>query len=274
MCVDACFTQKRCRAPHDPPLRHPTSVFVPEAEVNAVEAEVLRARSVNNSGRPRKRRTTVVHEQEDRSMPLSDAILDSCESSFKAADERRQKASTQYFEDTGLMALLCRHDQVLWLVNMHSAGEKQHYVIALLKKLFAHIPADVTVCVLYDIACQLQRSCIKWGFLSDDLLRTMFAVSCFHAYAHVAACQALNHPRKCVGCGLSDGEGCERLWSGFRPLISPLRVTGVSIIVSDCCLRSDNLLPVPQSPLHSRCTGPAPKEHVSVKACKLDCKVD
>jgi hypothetical protein len=49
------------------------------------------------------------------------SILDGCSESFTAADERRQKASTQFFSDTGLMAMLCRHDRVLWLVNMTSA---------------------------------------------------------------------------------------------------------------------------------------------------------
>ena len=44
---------------------------------------------------------------------MSDQVLDNCEASFKAADERRQKASTRFFGDTGLMALVCRHDQLL-----------------------------------------------------------------------------------------------------------------------------------------------------------------
>jgi hypothetical protein len=51
-------------------------------------------------------------------------VLDGCHKSFTAADEKRQKASTQFFSDTRLMALLYRHDCVLWLSNMTSAGEK------------------------------------------------------------------------------------------------------------------------------------------------------
>ena len=60
----------------------------------------------------------------DMKVPAS--VLDGCHESFAAADEKRRKASTNFFSDTGLMALLCRHDRVLWLVNMTSAGEKQH----------------------------------------------------------------------------------------------------------------------------------------------------
>ncbi|EEB98567.1 hypothetical protein MPER_01902 [Moniliophthora perniciosa FA553] len=38
------------------------------------------------------------------------------------------------------MGLLCRHDRVLWLANMTSAGERQHYVLVLLETLFKHLP--------------------------------------------------------------------------------------------------------------------------------------
>ncbi|KAG1792505.1 uncharacterized protein HD556DRAFT_1432641 [Suillus plorans] len=82
-----------------------------------------------------------------------------------------------------------------------SVGEKQHYALALIKKLFDNLPTDMTVGLLYDI-----------GF--------------FHAYGHQWACQIIYHPRKCEGFGLSDGEGCECLWSALKHLIAPLRVSG------------------------------------------------
>ncbi|EDR07472.1 uncharacterized protein LACBIDRAFT_327986 [Laccaria bicolor S238N-H82] len=68
-----------------------------------------------------------------------------CGDSFTAADEKQVKASTQFFSDTGLMALLCEHDRVLWLVNMTSAGEKQHYALVLLEHLFNHLPSTARV---------------------------------------------------------------------------------------------------------------------------------
>ncbi|KIK91623.1 hypothetical protein PAXRUDRAFT_59669, partial [Paxillus rubicundulus Ve08.2h10] len=51
---------------------------------------------------------------------------------FPAADEKHQKASTCFFADTGLMGLLCHHDCVLWLINMTSPGERQHYTLVLI----------------------------------------------------------------------------------------------------------------------------------------------
>ncbi|KIN98925.1 hypothetical protein M404DRAFT_156394 [Pisolithus tinctorius Marx 270] len=93
---------------------------------------------------------------------------------------------------------------------MTSAGEKQHYALVLVKHLFDHLPAKMTVGLLYDIGCQLEHSCQKWKLLDDGILsRLKFGISVFHAYGHQWPCQLVYHPHKCVGFGLSDGEGCE-----------------------------------------------------------------
>lgn len=105
--------------------------------------------------RPARKRT------KGTSAKLGDDILDECESSFLAAQEKVTKASKNYYADTGLMALLCRHDRVLFLVNMTTPGERQHYALALLEQLFQQLPSDWNVGVLYDIACQLSRSIEK-----------------------------------------------------------------------------------------------------------------
>ena len=109
---------------------------------------------------------------------------------------------------------------------MTSAGEKQHYVLCLLDKLFAHIPAAMRIGVLYDIGCQLHRSCMKYNFLPDTQGRIVFGISVFHAYGHQWPCQIVYHPRKCPGFGLTDGEGCEWFWSSIKLLIPSLRVSG------------------------------------------------
>ncbi|KAI4294109.1 hypothetical protein K525DRAFT_291263 [Schizophyllum commune Loenen D] len=110
---------------------------------------------------------------------------------------------------------------------MTTAGESQYYAIALVQKLFEELPQHATVGLLYDIACQLHRSCVKWGLLSQYLPRLRFAVSVFHAYGHQWACQLIYHPRKREGFGLSDGEGCECFWNAIKLLIPSLRVSGM-----------------------------------------------
>ncbi|KAJ3978406.1 hypothetical protein F5890DRAFT_1422634 [Lentinula detonsa] len=129
------------------------------------------------------------------------------------------------------MAMLCCHDRVLWLVNMTSPGERQHYALALIDQLFKNLPSGFTVSLLYDISCSIHRSCVKWGFLDAYLSRLTFAISVFHAYGHGWACQCVYHSRKCNGFGLSDGEGCERFWHSISKLIAYLRICGVCFFV-------------------------------------------
>ncbi|KAI6039435.1 hypothetical protein EDC04DRAFT_2867975 [Pisolithus marmoratus] len=202
VCLDACFTQKWTNNPHnsathDPP--NPTNtVFIPESEVKAMEMFIDK------------------HVEDGMKVPVS--ALDGCGESFHAADERWKKASTSFFADTGLMALLCCHDHVLWL---------QHYALVLLKYLFDHLLTTTTVGLLYDIGCQLEHSCHKWKLLDKGILsRLKFGISVFHAYGHQWPCQIVYHPCKCVGFGLSDGEGCEWLWSSLKMLIPILQVSG------------------------------------------------
>ncbi|KAJ7589950.1 hypothetical protein C8J56DRAFT_783748 [Mycena floridula] len=226
VCLDGNFTQKRCRQNeahqiNNFPRTHPDTVFLSPENLKQMQEEVEQLR-------PERSKPKVDEETDgyvgNMKVPIS--ILKGCEESFTAADERRVKASTQFFSDTGLMALLCRHDRVLWLANMTSAGERQYYALALIYILFLHLPAHIIVGLLYDVACILHQSCEKWGFLAEFKDRIRWAVSVFHAFGHQWPCQLVYHPRKAVGFGLSDGESCERLWKLLKALIPNLRVAG------------------------------------------------
>ncbi|KAF7345951.1 hypothetical protein MVEN_01617500 [Mycena venus] len=229
VCLDACFTQMRWHknGGRDPTRTHPETHFVAEETAQKMDKHVENLHPKSSKLKPKQAR---VEEEEvdgyEGGMKVPRSMLNKCESSFKAADEKRESASTQFFDDTGVMALLCRHDRVLWLVNMRTPGEKQYYALSLLKTLFQHLPANIRVGVLYDIACQLHRSCVKFGFLGRYLHRILFAVSVFHAFAHRWACQVIYHPLKCRGFGFTNGEGCERLWHSISKLIPYLRVSG------------------------------------------------
>ncbi|KAF9230366.1 hypothetical protein BU15DRAFT_57316 [Melanogaster broomeanus] len=233
ICIDACFTQKR-RSGHEDDPRNPTgTVFLPQADLDEMEANVEVLRNPPRVSKPTARRKgghTVDQAQDtyEDGMRILTSVLDGCNDSFLAADETRQKVrhSRIFFSDTGIMALLCRHDCVIYLANMTSAGEKQHYTLTLLKALFDQLPLDFRVGVLYDIGCQLECSCRKWEFLETFLPCRTFAISVFHAFGHQWPCQLIYHPRKQAGFALSDGEGCERFWSAIRPLIPSLHVSG------------------------------------------------
>ncbi|KAI5891124.1 uncharacterized protein SCHCODRAFT_01045551, partial [Schizophyllum commune H4-8] len=109
---------------------------------------------------------------------------------------------------------------------MTTPGEQQFYSVALMDALMAELPCDWVVGLLYDIACQIHLSAVKHGLFGAYLDRLRFAVAVFHAFGHDWPCQLIYHPRKCVGFGLTDGEGCERFWYSISKLIPYLRVAG------------------------------------------------
>ncbi|KIJ35182.1 hypothetical protein M422DRAFT_181076 [Sphaerobolus stellatus SS14] len=92
---------------------------------------------------------------------LPDDVFDECERSLIVAQEATAKASGKYYVDMGLMALICWHDHLLWVVNLTTPGEKQFYTFTLINHLMWEIPAHWRVGLLYNIACQLERSMVK-----------------------------------------------------------------------------------------------------------------
>ncbi len=107
---------------------HPDTVMIPEEDARRMEDFVNLVRQAKPTTTSRKKQRTASNDDNDdgyeAGLRVPTSVLNECEGSFVAADERREKASTQFFDDTGLMALLCRHDRPLWLVNMRSAGGK------------------------------------------------------------------------------------------------------------------------------------------------------
>jgi len=84
--------------------------------------------------------------------------VDACEKAYEAANENKSKADIGRFDDTGLMALVCRHDIPLFFANIDTPGEQQKYAVALLEHIFTLLPESTTVVAYYDVACVLSRS--------------------------------------------------------------------------------------------------------------------
>ncbi|KAJ6553756.1 hypothetical protein DFH09DRAFT_1085514 [Mycena vulgaris] len=194
------------KSPCDPPRTHPKTHFVSKEDSAQTEAYVD---SVRNTGskQPEKRKKAMLDALEEMEDGYEPGLL-----LPRSRMKKREKAST--------MGLLCSHDRVLWLVNMHSAGEKQFNVVILMETLFQHLPLDIWVGLLYDVARAFEHGCRKW------IDRLAFAVSVFHVFGHEWACQLLYHPQKRIGFGFSNGEGCERFWHLISHLIANLCISG------------------------------------------------
>ncbi|KAF8306190.1 hypothetical protein DL93DRAFT_2065649 [Clavulina sp. PMI_390] len=158
---------------------------------------------------------------------VQNQVYGACRDRFLAANESNQKAEASVFADTGLMAMTCRHDKVIAMVNLTDPGERQFNALALVKHIFSQLPPTWRIGMLYDIGCQLDKSIQKHGFLPEYSGRLTIGVSVFHAFGHEFSCQCDYHPQKREGFGATDGEGCERCWNQLMKEIPMLRVSGV-----------------------------------------------
>jgi hypothetical protein len=150
VCVDANFAQRRRHSRYpDPVDPHPDTHFLSKCDVESMKHAVEHTRPSDSRANAKSSAT------------LPDDTLDDCEKVFTAAQGHKAKSSNTIFADTALMALLCRHDRPLFLVNMTSAGERQYYALVLIKALFRHLPDDWVIGLLYDVACQLECSMRK-----------------------------------------------------------------------------------------------------------------
>ncbi|SGZ04680.1 BQ5605_C032g11081 [Microbotryum silenes-dioicae] len=150
-----------------------------------------------------------------------------CADSWKAANGGATQISRGK-SDTGLVACVCRHDIALKMVNLYQSGEKRYYGLSLLQHISNQLPSDDTLGVLYDVACNLDGYMQSRSILPDLFPRLKFATSVFHAFAHQWPCQLKYNPRLIQHFGLTDGEGCERVWSQLRSLIPISRPASAS----------------------------------------------
>ncbi|KAI9066824.1 hypothetical protein FKP32DRAFT_1621557, partial [Trametes sanguinea] len=212
--MDATFSQRHNTSAGDSPWHYDAEFFISKEQVDAVGDRIALARK--KGAKPFSSR-------------VPEAALDECRKSFEAADEKKEKTTGKKFDDTGLMALVCRHDIVLFLANVDTPGEQQKFAIALLEHFFSLVPDSATVAVLYDIGCVLDRSVHSYDILPESIVRRLiFATSVMHAYGHQWSCQIVYNPRLREGLGLTEGEGTERVWSKFRKLIGVTRTSGRS----------------------------------------------
>ncbi|KAJ7886955.1 hypothetical protein B0H13DRAFT_2534733 [Mycena leptocephala] len=184
---DGCFSYRHLKSAGDGPILYTPDYFIPKEKMNEVKARIDAARSKP----PAKVKPAMPQE-----------ALDACESSWEAANEKKKKADPQRYDASGIFALTCRHSQVLFLCNIDTPGEQQQFIIACLEVIKDYLPPRATILQTYDVGCLTDHSCNLFALLSPGLRERL-----------------IYNPRMRRGCGLTDGEGVERLWSRIRKLI-------------------------------------------------------
>ena len=144
--MDGNFHHRHRRSTGDCPPFYDPIYFLPKSQVDEVRKRINAARK---------------HPPRQYKVALPDEAVDQCETSYKAADGKKQKAAMDSFDDTGIMALICRHDIPLFFANIDTPGEQQKYSVALIEHFFSLIPLRCNVVILYDIGCVLARSLMK-----------------------------------------------------------------------------------------------------------------
>ncbi|KAI6024524.1 hypothetical protein EDC04DRAFT_2869436 [Pisolithus marmoratus] len=147
---------------------------------------------------------------------VPDEAIDHCEASNEAMDGQKQKASTDGFDDTGLMALICQHDIPLFFANIDTPGEQQKYGVTLIDHLLSLLPPQANIVVLYDVGCVLSHS-LSWFDIFDQAIMHQQNIKC--CFADVSCLHFVTTAMHMYGLGLSDGKGMECLWSCFIKLI-------------------------------------------------------
>ena len=144
--MDGNFHHRHRRSAGDCPPFYDPIYFLPKSQVDEVGKRINAARK---------------HPPRQYKVAVPDEAVDQCETSYEAADGKKQKAAMDSFDDTGIMALICRHDIPLFFANIDTPGEQQKYSVALIEHFFSLIPLRCNVVILYDIGCVLARSLMK-----------------------------------------------------------------------------------------------------------------
>lgn len=200
--TDGNFHHRHRRAAGDCPHFYDPTYFLPKEFVDRVGHRIDAQRK-----RPAKTHAPLV----------PDEAIDQCETAYEAADGKKQKAAMDSFDDTGIMALICRHDIPLFFANIDSPGEQQKYPVALLEQLYSLIPPHATVVALYDVGCVLARSLGKVSLFylhsANSVIvfsTTSYPIALFHAY--------VSQPLQCMPMGMSGHvswcttQGCAPVW--------------------------------------------------------------
>ncbi|KAG2021067.1 sentrin-specific protease [Coprinopsis cinerea AmutBmut pab1-1] len=224
--TDANFSQRHLRSVGTCSKIFKRQRLIPKEEVDRVGELIERARN---------------GERKEREPEVPDEAIDNCQSTHEAGDGSKAKTNSDHFDDTGMAALICRHDIPIFIVNIDTPGEQHKYALAMVTRLLTLLPSNATVGVFYDVGCVVDRSlkqvrnvelalpCMsehqQYEILLKDVTdRLRWATSAMHAYAHQWSCQLVYNPRMVKGAGTFDGEGVERYWSGSRKLIPLTRM--------------------------------------------------
>ncbi|RPA78568.1 hypothetical protein BJ508DRAFT_211989 [Ascobolus immersus RN42] len=128
----------------------------------------------------------------------------------------------KHCDETGLFAIVCRHDVPLLLRDSY-AGERFESVVDTIRAFIDVFREDIgsppsSTILTYDVACRLAP---YLATNHPDLAASVtVVVNKFHGMAHELRCQVIYGAMYQEGLGETDGEGVERFWSFLKWLVA------------------------------------------------------
>lgn len=178
-----------------------------------------------------------VPEAERATAEVSKPITEVCAHNFKAAGSK--PTSMQKCDETGLFAVICRHDSPLRLMNSY-AGERFDWIVRLIESFQAAVERETGLTnrtlLTYDVACRMQPYLDTHH--PELAKKVRVVVNKFHGMAHELRCQMVYGAIWEMLLAETDGEGPERVWALLKWLVvagressSPIRM----LLLEDRC---------------------------------------
>lgn len=150
MALDGNFHHRHQASSGDGPHFHDAVQILPKSQVDGVGQRIDAVRKRP----PRKYRPRVPEE-----------VIQECQDSHTAADGRKAKTDMGHFDDTGLMAMVCRHDVPLFVANIDTPGEQQKFGVTLIEHVLTLLPPEATCVFIIDVGCVFDVSFNKVSLL-------------------------------------------------------------------------------------------------------------
>ncbi|KAJ7828627.1 hypothetical protein B0H13DRAFT_1916981 [Mycena leptocephala] len=192
--ADGCFSYRHLRSAGDGPIGYTPSFFIPKRKIDVVAQKMAHAKD-----NPRAEAT----------LPIPQDIIDECESTFKAANEKTQSGESKRYDAADTISLQHLHSgrtTTIYHSVAHSSGGAS--------------PPQATILQAYDIGCVTQCSVNKFPIFDESLRKRLgFIINAMHSYRHKWACHIVFGPRFRLGASLADHEDVERIWSRMRKMV-------------------------------------------------------
>ncbi|PLW40715.1 hypothetical protein PCASD_09327 [Puccinia coronata f. sp. avenae] len=119
-------------------------------------------------------------------IPKTKKGANKCADSHKAADDTRNKTTWKGCDDTGLMGSCCRHDSVIYLMNIYESGKNQALALSILKRILDNInPNRESILQLGTWLCQKFLNALKRRDTAKNDLKKFFEMDNPYAEGHL-----------------------------------------------------------------------------------------